>query len=74
MSGQNHKISIKQLVALIGVASASVFLSVPALALINSKSSSFDGSLKDESWVRGNPAKRLLDGFDLLPTSASVTS
>src|SRR5919202_1774008 len=49
MSAHNHKNSIKKLVALIGVASASVFLSVPALALINSKSSSFDGSLKNRT-------------------------
>jgi hypothetical protein len=49
MSKQNHEKSIKKLVALIGVSSASVFLSVPALALINFTSSSFDGSLKNRT-------------------------
>ena len=49
MSRQNQKNSIKKLAALIGVASASVFLSVPALALSNSNSSSFDGSLKNRT-------------------------
>ena len=45
MSAQNQKNSIKTVMTLMGVASASVFLSIPALALINSNSSSVDGSL-----------------------------
>ncbi|HEY9834841.1 MAG TPA: tetratricopeptide repeat protein [Stenomitos sp.] len=47
MSGQDYKILSKNLVALIGVASTTVFFSVPALALSNSNSSRFDGSLKN---------------------------
>jgi hypothetical protein len=49
MSEQNHKNSIKKLAALMGVTSASIFLSVPALALINSNYSSVDGSLKNRT-------------------------
>ncbi|MEW6491072.1 MAG: hypothetical protein AB1589_00775 [Cyanobacteriota bacterium] len=44
MSLKHQKNSIKKLGALMGIASASVFLSFPALALINSHSSSFDSS------------------------------
>ena len=47
MSAKNPKNSIKKLVSLMGVAGASVFLSFPALALNNSNSSSFDGSLNN---------------------------
>ncbi len=49
MSAQNQKNSIKKLVSLMGLASASVFLAFPALALNNSNSSSFDGSLNNRT-------------------------
>ncbi len=49
MSAQNQKNSIKKLVSLIGLASASVFLAFPALALNNSNSTSFDGSLNNRT-------------------------
>ena len=49
MSRQNQKNSIKKLAAIISLASASVFLSVPAFALINFNSSSLDGSLKNHT-------------------------
>lgn len=45
MKAKNQNNSLLKLVSLIGVASASVFLTLPALALINSSSSSFDSSL-----------------------------
>jgi hypothetical protein len=35
MSAQNQKNSIKTVMTLMGVASASIFLSIPALALVN---------------------------------------
>jgi len=45
MKAKTQKNSVTKLVSLIGVASASVFLALPALALANSNSSSFDSSL-----------------------------
>ena len=45
MKAKNQKNSLTKLVSFIGVASASVFLALPALALANSNSSSFDSSL-----------------------------
>ncbi len=44
MNAQNRKNPIEKLVTLLGVASAGVFISLPALALINFNSSSFDGT------------------------------
>ncbi len=49
MNPKNQKNAIKKLVSLLGVASASVFLSFPALALINFNSSSFDGTLNNRT-------------------------
>jgi hypothetical protein len=49
MSTQNQKNSIKTVMTLMGVASASVFLTIPALAFVNSNSSSFDGSLNNRT-------------------------
>jgi len=49
MNAQNRKNPIKKLVTLLGVASASVFISFPALALINFNSSSFDGTLNNRT-------------------------
>jgi hypothetical protein len=49
VSTQNQKNSIKKLVSLIGVTSASVFFCFPALALIDSNSSSFDSSLNQHT-------------------------
>ena len=49
MSAQNQKNSIKTVMTLMGVASASVFLTIPALAFVNSNSSSFDGSLNNRT-------------------------
>ena len=49
MSAQNQKNSIKTAMTLVGVASASVFLTIPALAFVNSNSSSFDGSLNNRT-------------------------
>ena len=49
MNAQNRKYPIKKLVTLLGVASAGVFISFPALALINFNSSSFDGTLNNRT-------------------------
>ncbi|MEW5858892.1 MAG: hypothetical protein AB1861_16160, partial [Cyanobacteriota bacterium] len=53
MSTQNQKHSIKKLVSLMSVAGASVFLSFPALALINSTSSTRNQQLLAQSTPGG---------------------
>jgi hypothetical protein len=49
MSAQNQKNSIKTVMTLMGVASASIFLSIPALALVISNTSSFEGSVNNRT-------------------------
>lgn len=49
MNLHHQKTSLKNLVTLIGIASASVCLSLPALASLNPQSSRFDGSLNNRT-------------------------
>ncbi len=49
MSAHKRKNSIKKLASLVGVASASAFLSLPALAVVNLNPSSFNQSLNNRA-------------------------
>lgn len=67
MKAKNQKNSVTKLISLIGIASTSVFLALPALALANSNSSSFDGSLNKrdrrvESTSTGRTGQLLAQG------------
>ncbi|HBL62413.1 MAG TPA: hypothetical protein DDZ80_29680, partial [Cyanobacteria bacterium UBA8803] len=69
MRTPNPNNSTEKLVTLIGLASASVFISFPALALINSNHSSFDGSVNN----RTHPIESSRTSRQLLAQSTSGT-